>query len=110
MTRLFVTSITIFEIHFGLIAMPSGKRRRNAGSRFNDIISTVVASRILHLDTASARAAAEAHAARGKDRAKVDAPDSLIAGLAREHGATVATRNIKDFSGLGITLVDPWMP
>lgn len=34
--------------------------------------------------------------------------DGLIAATAMEHGLTVVTRNIKDFSGLGIQVVNPW--
>jgi predicted nucleic acid-binding protein len=33
----------------------------------------------------------------------------LIAATAIAHDLTLATRNIKDFEGLGIELVDPWI-
>jgi predicted nucleic acid-binding protein len=32
----------------------------------------------------------------------------MIAGIARAHGATLATRNVRDFEGCGIRLIDPW--
>jgi predicted nucleic acid-binding protein len=32
----------------------------------------------------------------------------MIAGIVHSHGATLATRNVRDFEGCGITLVDPW--
>jgi len=31
-----------------------------------------------------------------------------IAGICRQHGATLATRNTHDFVGTGVDLVDPW--
>jgi toxin FitB len=34
--------------------------------------------------------------------------DALIAATAIVHGLTVATRNIRDFQGLPVGLVDPW--
>jgi len=34
--------------------------------------------------------------------------DGLIAATALEHGLTVVTRNVKDFDGLGVTLLNPW--
>jgi predicted nucleic acid-binding protein len=32
----------------------------------------------------------------------------MIAALARSRGATLATRNVKDFEGCGIDAVNPW--
>jgi predicted nucleic acid-binding protein len=34
--------------------------------------------------------------------------DGLIAATALEHGLTVVTRNVKDFEGLGVLVIDPW--
>jgi len=34
--------------------------------------------------------------------------DGLIGATALEHGLTVATRNVKDFAGLGIEILNPW--
>jgi predicted nucleic acid-binding protein len=34
--------------------------------------------------------------------------DGLIAATALEYDCTVVTRNLKDFSGLGVTLLNPW--
>ena len=34
--------------------------------------------------------------------------DSLLAATALEHGLTLATRNTKDFDGLGISIVNPF--
>jgi predicted nucleic acid-binding protein len=34
--------------------------------------------------------------------------DGFIAATALEHGLTIATRNVKDFAGLGVTIFNPW--
>jgi predicted nucleic acid-binding protein len=34
--------------------------------------------------------------------------DALIAATARARGLTLVTRNIRDFEGIGVALVDPW--
>lgn len=34
--------------------------------------------------------------------------DALIGGMALAHGATLATRNVADFDGYGLSIVDPW--
>jgi predicted nucleic acid-binding protein len=35
--------------------------------------------------------------------------DALIAGTARAHGLTVATRNTSDFKRFGVPLMNPWL-
>jgi len=34
--------------------------------------------------------------------------DGLIAATALEHDLTVVTRNVRDFTGLGVALLNPW--
>ena len=38
----------------------------------------------------------------------LNAPDGMIAATALEHGLTLVTRNVKDFAGLGVVLLNPW--
>ena len=38
----------------------------------------------------------------------INAPDGLIAATALEHDLTLVTRNVKDFAGLGVAVLDPW--
>jgi predicted nucleic acid-binding protein len=38
----------------------------------------------------------------------LSAPDGMIAATALEHDLTLVTRNVKDFSGLGVVLLNPW--
>jgi len=34
--------------------------------------------------------------------------DGLIAATAAEHDLAIATRNVKDFAGTGVAIVNPW--
>jgi len=34
--------------------------------------------------------------------------DALIGGMPLAHGATLATRNVADFTGYGLAIVNPW--
>jgi predicted nucleic acid-binding protein len=34
--------------------------------------------------------------------------DAVIAATALEHGLTLVTRNVKDFAGLGVVLLNLW--
>ncbi len=38
----------------------------------------------------------------------LDLGDALIAGTARSHELTIATRNVRDFAGLDVNVVNPW--
>jgi predicted nucleic acid-binding protein len=38
----------------------------------------------------------------------IDTADAVIAAIALEHGAQLATRNTKDFTELGLVLINPW--
>ena len=39
----------------------------------------------------------------------LSAPDGIIAATALEHGLTLVTRNVRDFAGLGVDLLNPWL-
>ncbi len=106
---IFVTTVTVFEVRFGLERMPAGKGRRSNELRFAQVLATLVPGRILSLDQLGADAAARLHLKRGKHKADLEAPDSLIAGIANHIGASIATRNAKDFNNLGVPLINPWV-
>ena len=66
------------------------------------------ANRILPFDSAAARAYAEIAAARRAAGRPVSYPDGQIAAIAHSRGMALATRNIRDFEDIGITLINPW--
>ncbi|EGV16516.1 PilT protein domain protein [Thiocapsa marina 5811] len=57
-------------------------------------------------------AAALEYASIGAERRAAGRPisqfDCQIAAIARAHGAVVATRNVNDFAGCGVAVIDPW--
>lgn len=72
------------------------------------IFSTDMAGRVLSYDEAAADAHAAIAALRRAQGRPISQSDAMIAGIVRAHGATLATRNVRDFEDCGITLVDPW--
>ncbi len=102
----------VFELGAGIALLPAGKRRDVLQS---SVVRTVrrFGSRILPFDTAAAEAAArlmgEARASGlGIQQIPAKLADLQTAGIASAHGLSLATRNIADFQGLGLDLIDPW--
>ena len=38
----------------------------------------------------------------------ISVADGQIAAVCRQYEATLVTRNVRDFEGLGLDLIDPW--
>ena len=102
------TTITVFEIRFGLTLLARGRRRARFEAAFERAIDDVLGGRVLAFDRTAAEAAAAIAAERRRIGRPVDIRDVQIAGIAAARKATLATRNTRHFEGLGIALVNPW--
>jgi hypothetical protein len=109
-SALFVTSVSIFEISTGLARLGDGLRKQALTLAFQRLRDTTLADQVLDVDAPAAVAAAALHTGRLRVGRLVNAADTFIAGIAISRGASIATRNIKDFADCGIPLVDPWSP
>jgi predicted nucleic acid-binding protein len=103
-----ITSITLFETRFGLALLPSGRRRQALESAFDHLLKDDLENRVLDFDSAAATAAASLAAVWQKSGRFVDMRDTQIAGIALARRATLATRNVRHFADLKISIVDPW--
>jgi hypothetical protein len=103
-----VTSITVFEVRFGLDLLASGRRRRQLEEAFAKALEEDFENRVLSFDRAAAEAAAEIAARERRAGRTIEIRDVQIAGIAAARRATLATRNVRHFEGLGIVLVNPW--
>ena len=77
----------------------------------SDLLSLLEASyedRILPVDRASAEWAARFRADAVRSGRPPDLTDILIAGTAKANDLAVATRNVADFEGLDVEVVNPW--
>ncbi len=106
--ELFVPSIVVAEILYGVSRLPMGQHRERIKAKFGAFLQAGFASRILPFDAACAAGYATARTARELGGRPVAIQDALMGGLALAHGAMLATRNIADFDGYGLALVDPW--
>ena len=102
------TSITIFEIRFGLKIMPDGKRRTQRISAFEQILAEVIGRRLVSFDEAAAESAAELAAERQKRGRPGELRDTMIAGIVLANHAILATHNVKHFEDIAKSVVNPW--
>lgn len=105
---LYITSISVAEICFGLQAMPQGRRRRLLEDRFERFISQAFSSRVLRFDEAAARIFGEIKAYRKRIGRPLSDFDGQIAAIARVHEFAIATRNLADFEHCLVDLIDPF--
>jgi len=106
-TSLFFTTITRAEIRYGIELMPQGRRRAELEVRAKSVFDSA-ADRTLAFDAAAADRFGEVAATRSRMGRPISTADAQIAAIALVHRATVATRNIRDFEGVGLKLVDPF--
>ena len=106
-TDLWLSSLVVHELEFGLHLTPPGRRRERLRADLSRFLGTY-AHRILDLDRASADWAARLRADAVRSGRPADLADMLIAGTALAHNLVVATRNVKDFEGVNVAVVNPW--
>jgi len=105
---LWTTSVTIFEIEFGLRTMPAGRRQSAMTSSFQSWLKNVIQERVANYDSAAAVSAAELAAVRQKRGRPGELRDTMIAGIVLASHATLATRNVKHFDDIAAPVVNPW--
>jgi predicted nucleic acid-binding protein len=107
-SNLFTTAVTRGEMLYGVLILPDGQRKTRLRKEVAAIFAVDMAGRVLPYDEAAADAHAAIAAARRAQGRPVNQSDVMIAGIARAHGATLATRNVRDFEACDIHLIDPW--
>lgn len=105
---IWTTSITVFEVRMGLELLAVGRRRRLLEDAFTRMLEEDFEGRVLPFDSAAAHAAGQIGAQRRQSGRPVEIRDLQIAGIAAARKASIATRNVRHFQGLGLTVTDPW--
>lgn len=105
---LFVTAVTEAEMRLGTRLLPTGKRRQALEGAVTALFAEDFAERIRSFDTGAVRYYVEVVAARRAAGRPISQFDAQIAAIALRHGDRLATRNVADFEGCGLELIDPW--
>lgn len=105
--RLHTTAVTYAEILYGIERLPRGRRRTHLRSTAFDVFDAF-AEQVLPFDADAAIEYARIVEAGERRGRPINGFDAQIAAICRAHAASLATRNVKDFDGTGVTIVDPW--
>jgi predicted nucleic acid-binding protein len=106
----FISAITEAELRYGVALLPAGKRRSALATVIEDMLGEDFTGRILPFDSAAAVAFAEIAATRRQAGRPISQADAQIAAIARSRGASLATRNVSDFAGCEVEIINPWKP
>lgn len=105
---IWTTAITVFEVRMRLELLAAGRRRRALEEAFSRMLEEDFEGRVVAFDALAAHAAGRIAAQRRKSGRPVEIRDLQIAGIAAARKASIATRNVRHFEGLDLTIIDPW--
>ncbi len=106
----FFTTVGEAELRHGLALLPAGERHDALANAIEAILDEDFRDRILPFDREAARAYAVIASERRAAGRPISQFDCQIAAIARARQAVVATRNVDDYRGCGIRVIDPWDP
>lgn len=105
---LYLSTITIAELRYGLASMPDGKRRTTFQDRLEREVLAAFAGRVLSFDLDASHSYAVLMA-RAKQAGKaIGKADGYIAATAAARSMIVATRDTSPFEAAGLGVINPW--
>ena len=105
---LYLSTVTLAEIRFGIAAVPSGRRRTALDAVFETGIRPRFGNRVLDFDEPATREYAEIRAdARARGHAIANA-DAMIAAIGRVYRYAIATRDVAPFETAGVGVINPF--
>ncbi len=104
---LYLPSISLAELLFGIAALPNGKRKDRLSEALDGLVA-LFQGRILSFDADAARRYAELAVTAKTAGRGFPAPDGYIAAIAAARGFRVATRDLAPFEAAGLEVINPW--
>ena len=105
--NLWLSPIVLHELEFGLQLLPQGSSRDRLRQTQSELIAEY-ADQVLPVKRKEAEWAARLRAQAHLSGRVLHLGDALIAGTAKSHNLSIATRNIGDFDGLDVDVLNPW--
>lgn len=107
-SSVYTTSLTQAEVLYGIAVLPAGARRSALEAAAEAMFAEELSDRILAFGADAARPYARIAAERRRAGRPISQFDAQIAAIARSSGAALATRNVADYDGCGVKLINPW--
>ena len=104
---LYLSSVTLAELLFGIAALPAGKRRDLLAKALDGLLG-LFRDRVLPFDTDAARCHAKLAVMARTGGRGFPTPDGYIAAIAASRGFIVASRDMAPFHAAGVPLINPW--
>jgi toxin FitB len=105
---LYLSVVTIGELRRGLVLLPPGERRGSLERWFENDLLPRFQGRILSVTHSIADRWGVLDGQCQLSGTPLGTADGMIAATAIEHDLTLVTRNVKDFTGLGVQVFNPW--
>ena len=105
---LYLTAVSLAELLAGIEVLPQGRRRLELEQAVTRQILPLFEGRILSFDAKAADAFGKIRAGAQSVGNTISFADGAIAAIAAEQGFLLATRNVRDFRGVGVGLINPW--
>lgn len=107
LSALRITAVTVAEILYGIERLPDGRRKVALSESAHELFSRF-ADEVIAFDGRAAKLYAEIVDLRERSGTPISGFDAQIASICRVHDAALATRNERDFVGVGLRLINPW--
>ncbi|WGG49857.1 type II toxin-antitoxin system VapC family toxin [Rugamonas sp. DEMB1] len=104
---LYLSSVTLAELLFGIRALPAGKRKDTL-ARTLDGLMVPFRDRVLPFDVDAARHYADLAVAAKVAGRGFPTPDGYIAAIAVSRRFIVASRDTAPYQAAGVTVINPW--
>jgi predicted nucleic acid-binding protein len=104
----FTSTVTQAEILYGVRILPEGKRKTELEVKAGIIFGSRLSGRVLPFDVPAAKIYAETLARRRAMGRPMTQFDAQIAAIALSRGASLATRNVADFTNIDLEVINPW--
>lgn len=105
---LWITSVSLAELDFGIERLPRGRRHDTLGDVLQRVTVRLFGDRVLPFDKDCGMPYARLVARRFSIGRPISVQDAQIAAICLSNDATLATRNIRDFEETGVDLINPW--
>ena len=106
----YFSAISEAELLYGAQILPAGRRRDSLFTQIERTLREAFDNRILPFDTLAAKSFSTIAAMRRSAGRPTSQSDCQIAAIARSRDLALVTRNIRDFTDIGISLINPWEP